>query len=161
SAGEINEGLALGGGVVNNHVGAVIYSDERAITVDDSNLGNAFGPSTITNEGTIQGANGEAISITDNFGDTITNKRVIMGCIAAGAGHDLFNPYTGSSITCVIDGHDGADTINLYGTGTGAVASFVDVEAVNLFGGDWTLGSESASSVTFMGAGTLRLAAPL
>jgi Ca2+-binding RTX toxin-like protein len=161
SAGEINEGLALGGGIVNNHVGAVIYSDERAITVDDSNLGNAFGPTTITNEGTIQGADGEAISITDDFGDTITNKDAIIGSIATGDGNDVFNLYTGSSITGLIDGHDGADTINLFGTGTGAVASFVDIESVNLFGGDWTLGSESASSVTFMGAGTLRLAAPL
>src|SRR4029077_13303067 len=88
SAGILNEALAIGGGIVNNFAGGVIHSDERAITVDNSELGNAFGPTAIYNEGTIQGDNGQAISITDLFADTITNKGAIIGSVAAGAGND-------------------------------------------------------------------------
>ena len=161
SVGVINEALALGGGVVNNHIGGVIHSDERAITVDNSDLDNAFGPTTIFNEGTIQGDNGEAISITDLFADTITNKGAIIGSIATGDGDDVFNIYTGSSIVGAIDGGDGLDTLNLLGTGSGTVANFINIESIDLFGGDWTLGGETANSVTFEGAATLRLASPL
>ena len=161
SADVINEALALGGGIVNNYAGGIIHSDDRAITVDNSDLGNAFGPSTIYNEGTIQGDDGEAISITDLFGDTITNKGAIIGSIATGGGDDVFNLHTGSSIVGAVDGGDGIDTLNLLGTGTGAVANFLHIETVNLVSGDWTLGSEGVNSVNFMGAGTLRLASPL
>jgi prepilin-type N-terminal cleavage/methylation domain-containing protein len=106
SADVINEALALGGGIVNNYAGGIIHSDDRAITVDNSDLGNAFGPSTIYNEGTIQGDDGEAISITDLFGDTITNKGAIIGSIATGGGDDVFNLHTGSSIVGAVDGGD-------------------------------------------------------
>jgi hypothetical protein len=161
SADAINEALAIGGGIVNNYSGGVIHSDERAITVDNSDLGNAFGPTTIYNEGTIQGDNGEAIAITDLFADTITNKGAIIGSVATGDGNDIFNLYTGSSINGAIDGGNGLDTLNLVGSGIGAVANFAHVEAVNVFGGDWTLGSEGVDAVTFTGASTLRLASPL
>ncbi len=57
----------------------MIVSDQRAITVDDSDDGNALGATTIINEGTIQGGNEEAISITGSFADTITNKGTIIG----------------------------------------------------------------------------------
>ncbi|HEY4263804.1 MAG TPA: hypothetical protein VGM72_00675, partial [Micropepsaceae bacterium] len=61
SSPNLNEAIAIGGGSITNHVGGTITSDQRAITVDDSNLGNAFAAVTISNEGTISGANGEAI----------------------------------------------------------------------------------------------------
>ncbi|HKS19054.1 MAG TPA: Ig-like domain-containing protein [Bradyrhizobium sp.] len=161
SADVINEALAIGGGIVNNYSGGVIHSDERAITVDDSDLGNAFGATTIYNEGTIQGDNGQAIAITDSFADTITNKGAIIGSVATGGGDDLFNLYTGSFINGAIDGGSGHDTFNLLGNGAGVVTSFSHVEAIDLFAGDWTLGSEGVDSVTFAGSGTLRLASSL
>jgi Ca2+-binding RTX toxin-like protein len=156
----INEALALGGGVVNNYSGGVIHSDERAITVDNSDLGNAFGPITIYNEGTIQGDSGEAISITDAVTDTITNKGMILGSIDAGGGDDIFRLYTGSSIVGAVDGGDGLDTVNLLGNGIGVIGNLTHIEVVNLSGGDWTLGSEGFTAVNLQtGAQELRLAA--
>src|SRR5262249_1267893 len=149
--GILQEAITIGGGTITNHAGGIITSFERAITVDDSNLGNAFASTTIDNSGLIHGGNGEAIALTDTFADTIINKGVVEGSVATGGGDDIFNLYTGSSITGLIDGGDGHDTINLLGKGIGAATDFVSVEAVNLLGGDWTLGSESATSVNFAG----------
>jgi RTX calcium-binding nonapeptide repeat (4 copies) len=152
------EAITIGGGTVNNFAGGVIESSERAITVDDSNLGNAFAATTIYNEGTIHGSNGEAIFITDTFADTITNKGIIEGSVAMGGGNDVFNEYTGASLTGLLDGGDGIDTLNLGGSGHGSVASVANFEVVNLNGGDWTLGSEGFTAVNFQaGAQTLRL----
>ena len=159
--GILAEAISIGGGSIINAAGGVIDSVERAITVDDSNLGNAFAATTIDNEGIIHGGNGQAISITDTFADTLTNKNLIDGSVAMGGGDDTFNFYTGSSVTGAIDGGDGTDTLNLFGTGTGAVANLVNIEAIHLNSGDWTLGSEGICSVEFDGAATLRLASPL
>ncbi|HEY4273921.1 MAG TPA: hypothetical protein VGM68_00425, partial [Rhizomicrobium sp.] len=89
SAGSLNEALAIGGGTVTNKLGGLIVSGERAITVDDSNKGNAFGAVTIDNAGTITGQNGQAISITSNFDNTLTNRAtgVINGSVVMGAGN--------------------------------------------------------------------------
>jgi Ca2+-binding RTX toxin-like protein len=159
--GELQEAVTIGGGSITNYADGTITSFERAITVDDSNGGDAFAPTTIDNEGLIHGGNGQAISITDTFADTITNKGTIEGSISTGGGDDTFNLYAGSTVTGAIDGGDGTDTIKLYGPGTGAVGNLADIEVLNLFSGDWTLGSEGIPSVNFEGAGTLRLEAGL
>jgi len=152
--GEMAEALAIGGGSVSNLAGGVIDSSERAITVDDSNLGNAFGPTTIDNDGLIHGGNGQAISITDTFADTITNKGVIDGSIAMGGGDDTLNDYAGSTFTGAIDGGDGSDTFNLLGTGSGILAHAVNFETLDVQGGDWTLtDSESYASGATVEAG--------
>ncbi|HXJ02817.1 MAG TPA: Ig-like domain-containing protein [Micropepsaceae bacterium] len=159
SAGIINEGLAIGGGTVNNFAGGVIHSDERAITSDDSDLGNAFGATTIYNEGTIQGDSGEAIAITDIFADTLTNKGVILGSVATGDGDDVLNLYTGSSISGGIDGGDGTDTVNLLGTGVGTLSALTNFEFVELESGDWSVTNESSAIIDFHdGAQILRIA---
>lgn len=51
----VSEGVAIGGGVINNYAGATIYGYGRAIQVDDSANGPALAATTIYNEGTIQG----------------------------------------------------------------------------------------------------------
>lgn len=158
STGNLSEAITVGGGTINNYAGGVIYSVQRAITVDDSNGGNAYGPTTIYNEGTIQGGNGEAISITDTFGDTITNKGVIIGSITTGTGNDTFNFYGGSSITGQIDGRAGTDVINLYGAGSGTLANVINIEQLHVFGGIWTIPDTQtyANGVTIDG-GTLEV----
>jgi hypothetical protein len=156
--GDINEALAIGGGTIDNLAAGVIDSSQRAITVDDSNLGDAFGPTTITNQGLIDGEDGEAIKITDTFADMITNQGTILGSIALGDGDDTLNLYTGSTISGAINGGAGTDTINLLGTGTGSVGNLSNIADVNLVGGDWTLGGEGIGTVTFVGfSETLRL----
>jgi hypothetical protein len=137
-AGETNEALALGGGTINNYAGGVIDSVQRAITIDNSNLGNAFGAVSIYNEGTITGEDGEAIKITSLFDNTLTNKGTINGSIVMGSGNDTVNLYTGST-TGAIDGGAGSDTIHLQGTGTGTLTTVSNIETLDVDSGTWTV----------------------
>ena len=164
SAGTLAEGVSVGGGAIYNYVGGVIYSSQRAITVDGGgtadNTGlSAFAAAKIVNYGTIQGNDGEAIVITGDFADTIDNVGAIIGSVFTGGGDDVINLFTGSSISGLLDGGAGNDTVNLFGSGVGDLASFVNIETINLNGGDWTLGSEGVNDVVFApGLDTLRLA---
>lgn len=147
STGNLSEAVTIGGGTINNYAGGVLQSVERAITVDDSNDGNAFAATTIYNEGSIIGGNGEAISITDTFTDTVTNKGTITGSVGLGGGDDVFNDYTGSTLTGQLDGGEGNDTLNLLGTGTGSFGSVANFETLKVKAGSWTLSdAESFSS---------------
>jgi autotransporter-associated beta strand protein len=135
--GELAEAVTVGGGSIYNY--GTLDSSERAITVDDSNLGNAFTPTTIYNEGTIHGGDGEALHITDTFADTLTNKGVIEGSVDLGGGNDVVNDFAGSTFTSTIDGGDGTDTFNLMGAGTGTLADVVNFEVLDVQGGNWTV----------------------
>lgn len=157
--GGLSEAITVGGGTIINEADGTIHSVQRAITVDDSNLGNAFAPTAIINAGTIRGDDGAAIAITDTFADTLTNKGAIVGSVALGGGDDVINDYAGATFSAGIDGGAGSDTLNLYGPGAGSVGNLTSVERVNLYGGDWTLGSEGFQTVALQtGAQTLRLA---
>lgn len=164
AANGLNEALAIGGGYVHNEVGGLIVSDQRAITVDDSNDGSAFGVMTIVNDGTIRGNNGEAISIVGTFGDTVTNTGSIFGNVATdggsdtltnsglisgdvsmGAGNDGINLFTGSTVAGTIDGGDGFDTLTLSGGGTLA-ATVVNVEKLDVQSGVWTINDATGYS---------------
>lgn len=141
SGGNLNEAIAIGGGTINNYAGGTIYSDQRAITVDDSNLGNAFAAVDIYNEGTITGANGEAIQITSAVGNTLANKGTINGSVVMGGGNDVIDLYTGSTLSGLLDGGAGSDTVALIGTGLGTLGSISNVETLRVDGGTWTLSS--------------------
>ncbi len=158
SAGQLSEAVTIGGGTIDNFSDGSIVSVERAITVDDSNLGNAFAPTIIYNEGLIQGDDGEAISITDTFADTITNKGVINGGISTGDGADVFNLYAGST-TGTIDAGVGSDTINLVGPGSGTLSGVANAEVLSVEGGAWTLldGETYAGGASIAGGASLQL----
>jgi hypothetical protein len=148
---DLQEAVTIGGGTIINETGGVITSFERAITVNDSdgtggpngsngsNGGNGWAPTTITNWGLIHGGNGEAISITDTFADTIANHGTIEGSVALGGGDDTVNDYTGATFTSTIDGGDGTDTFNLLGTGSGTLAHTVNFEVLDVQGGSWSV----------------------
>jgi Ca2+-binding RTX toxin-like protein len=163
--GGTSEGVTVGGGTINNFAGGTITSSQRGITVDgggneDGTSAPAFATATIYNEGTIEGDNGEAIVIVGSFADTVTNKGTITGSIATAGGDDVFNFYTGSSVSGLIDAGSDLDTINLLGNGQGTLDDFTNVETINLVDGDWTLGDEGVTTLAFQaGAQTLRLAA--
>jgi len=151
--GSIQEAITVGGGTINNFAGGLIESVQRAITVDNSSVEGAYAATIIYNEGTIRGVDSSiddyigAISITGTFADTLTNKGTIEGSVALGGGNDTFNSYTGSTTTGTIDGGDGIDTINLFGTGSSILADIVNFEALNVQGGTWTvMNAESFSS---------------
>lgn len=135
----INEAIAIGGGTINNYAGGTIISDQRAITVDDSNLGNAFGAVAVYNEGTITGKDGQAISITSAFANTLTNKGTINGSVVMGNGDDTINLYTGSILNGLLDGGGGTDTIHLLETGSGSLGTISDIEDISVDDGNWTL----------------------
>jgi len=151
-SGGLSEAITVGGGTIANQAGGVIRSSQRAITVDDSNLGNAFAATVIVNAGLIDGQNGEAIDITDTFADTITNTGTINGSIATSGGDDVFNLYAGSAINGTVDAGTGTDTVNLLGSGAGSLGALSNVEAVVVTSGSWTLTTEAF--------GTVALAAP-
>lgn len=148
---DLQEAVTIGGGTIVNETGGVITSFERAITVNDSdgtggpdhsngsNDGNGWAPTTIVNWGLIHGGNGEAISITDTFADTITNHGTIEGSVALGGGDDIVNDYTGSTFTGTVDGGTGTDTFNLLGTGSGTLAHTVHFEVLDVQGGNWSV----------------------
>ncbi|WP_234686059.1 beta strand repeat-containing protein [Bradyrhizobium monzae] len=148
---DLQEAVTIGGGTIINEAGGVITSFERAITVNDSdgtggpngsngsNGGNGWAPTTILNWGLIHGGNGEAISITDLFADTVTNHGTIEGSVALGGGDDIVNDYTGAVFTSTIDGGDGTDTFKLLGNGSGTLAHTVNFEALDVQGGNWSV----------------------
>jgi autotransporter-associated beta strand protein len=159
TSGSLSEAVTIGGGTINSYATGVIQSVQRAITVDDSNDGNAPGSTTINNEGSIIGGNGEAISITDTLTDVITNKGIITGSVSLGGGNDFFNNYTGSTLTGQLDGGDGHDTLNLLGTGKGTFGDVINFEALDVEGGTWKFSDDEAfsSGVTIDLGTTLRI----
>lgn len=133
-----NEAIAIGGGSIDNFLGGLIFSDQRAIAVDDSNLGNAFAAMAIYNEGVITGANGEAIHMTSSFANMLTNKGEINGSIVMGAGDDTVKFYTDALLNGFLDGNDGNDTLELLGSGTGSLGNARNIEALRIDGGNWS-----------------------
>jgi uncharacterized protein with beta-barrel porin domain len=165
SVGSLNEALAIGGGSVVNNVGGLIVSDQRAITVDDSNKGNAFGAISIDNYGTITGSDSASggiggISITSNVSNILTNRAtgVINGGVLMGSGNDTVNLYAGEVLNGTLDGGAGTDTINLLGSGNGTLASAVNFEALAVQGGSWALsGNQSFTSVSVSNGAALKI----
>ena len=90
-----SQGVAIGGGVIDNKAGAKIIGQADGILVDNSSEGPAFGPVTITNAGTIEGTTRYGIAITSTLNNTITNSGTITGgggqAIVFGSGDDTLN----------------------------------------------------------------------
>jgi uncharacterized protein with beta-barrel porin domain len=151
-----SEGIALGGGTIFNAAGALISGANAGILVDDGANGSAFGATTITNAGTIQGLSGFGIRFVGNFNDVITNTGTISGsnglAIDMGGGNDTLNLGTGSNIIGQIDGGVGTDTINL--AGVGSLTNTVNFELLNVQSGSWTLtGTQTFASGTTVSGG--------
>jgi hypothetical protein len=161
----LNEALAIGGGTVTNNQGGLIQSDQRAITVDNSSGGNAFGAVTIDNAGTITGKDGEAIRITSNVGNTLLNRAIgiINGSVVMGGGDDTINLYAGSTLSGALDGGGGNDTIHLTGTGNGSLSGVSNVETLKVDQGNWSLsgGQSYANGTTIANGATASVSGAL
>ena len=115
------QGLALGGGTVDNKAGAVITGAADGVLVDDSSTGGAFAASSVANAGRIEGFDGYGIRLVGTRDDTVTNSGIIAGTTAAidlGGGNDLLKLDTGSTITGLADGGEGFDTLDILGAVT-------------------------------------------
>jgi uncharacterized protein with beta-barrel porin domain len=151
---DVTDAISVGGGTINNFAGGQIVSSQRAIFVNGLGAA-AFVPSTIYNEGTIEGDNGIAIS---TFGplDTVTNKGTIIGGIILNGGNNTLNVYTGSSITGAISGGGVNNTVNLQGTGTGDFPGATGFQTLNVQSGTWTLSQpQSYGAATVANGATL------
>ena len=111
----------------------------RAINIDLPLV--APGSVTIINHetGHLQGSLGEAIVITGDSDDTITNEGIIIGSVETGGGNDTFNLFTASAISGLIDGGTGIDIINLAGSGSGTLQNFAGIQIINVNDGAWTV----------------------
>ncbi len=143
------EGVAMGGGMIVNDSGALIFGAGNAVLVNhDTNPGGvADGATTITNAGMIRAITGRAVALVGDFADTITNSGTITGgtagAIDMGGGDDTLNLLIGSVIIGTVDGGAGNDQINLGGAGGGSFAGAVNVEALAVNSGSWTLAGPS------------------
>lgn len=162
----VSEGVAAGGGTINNFAGAVIFGYGRGIQIDNSDNSGAFSATTIYNEGLIEGAgNGpegvdpadalplipignEAINLVGDWADTISNLGAIVGGVMMGGGADTLN--NAGSIQALnggaVDLGAGADKANLL-TGssiTGLLNGGADTDTLNLLG----TGTGTLSQVT-------------
>ncbi|MGE0725569.1 MAG: beta strand repeat-containing protein, partial [Alphaproteobacteria bacterium] len=93
----VSEGIAVGGGTINNYAGGEIYGYGRGIQVDNSSNSNALGATTIVNAGLIHGdgnrpegvdpadlvpfdlRGNEAINLVGTYADSLTNTGEIAG----------------------------------------------------------------------------------
>lgn len=139
------QGIAMGGGLIENAAGALISGGRQGILIDDGADGGAYGATTITNAGTIEGLGGTAITLLGTFNDSITNTGTIRGtgaiAIEMGAGNDSLTLAVGSTVVGTINGGTGTDTVTLNGTGNGTFAGASNFELLNVAAGNWTLGS--------------------
>lgn len=74
-----SEGIAMGGGTIENAAGALISGATRGILIDDGALGSPYGAVSITNAGTIRGLAGAAILITGDYANVVTNSGSLSG----------------------------------------------------------------------------------
>ena len=115
-----SEGIAMGGGLIENAKGALISGASRGILIDDGSGGSAYGAVTIRNAGTIEGLAGQAIGIVGTFANVLENSGRITG--------------TGSDPAVQMG--DGADTVVNSGLIAAASASGI---ALDLGAGNDTL----------------------
>lgn len=144
------QGVAMGGGLVENNAGATIYGGAQGVLINhDTNVGGvADGVTTVTNLGTIRGGSAEGIVFVGAFNDTITTSGLIAGgagtALDMGDGDDALNVGTGASFIGTVNGGAGTDTITLAGTGNGALNASVNFERLNVTAGLWMLNGVQA-----------------
>jgi len=135
------EGIAIGGGLIENNVNAVISGGGSGILVDNGSAGGAFGATTITNNGIIRGGTGYGILMVGNFADTVTNNGLISGgagALSMGDGNDSLILLAGAQFVGDVDGGQGTDTVYLRGPG-GSLDRVTNFEALVVEGSGWTL----------------------
>ena len=149
------EGVSIGGGTLINHAGGTIRGNNtlgaagvqgNGLLVDDSNGGNAFAATQVTNAGTIRGFQGFAVKLIGNYADTIDNQ----------AGGTL----RGAGAQAAVQTGGGSDQV----TNAGAIVGDGGL-ALDLGDGDDTLtiagGAASILGSVSGGAGTNHLALDL
>ncbi len=151
------DGIAMGGGTINNFAGATIYSADRGILIDDSAGGAAFGKTTLINHGTID-AKSTGVVLQGEWDDYVQNTGTIRSrtgdtAIDLGGGNDTLVVATGSVTEGSVQGGSGKDQLILAGSGVGQLGVTKEFEAIQIEGGKWTLGgAQSLENLTGFGS---------
>lgn len=152
----LSEGIATGGGVINNFAGGEIYGYGRAIQVDDSSNGAALSAMMIHNEGLIEGGgNGpegvlpedvvpllptgnEAINLVGDWADELLNSGAIIGGVMMDGGADTLTNMGAMSAMAgsAVDMGAGNDIVNAYVGSSikGLLDGGADTDTLNLLG---------------------------
>lgn len=133
-----SDGIAMGGGTIENNAGALISGANRGILIDDGAFGSAVAAVSISNAGTIRGLSGTGIGIVGNFNNVLANSGTITGTgseaaifINGNGANRITNSGTistsGSAQALFLNGN-GANTVTNSGTiatsGTGVALQF-------------------------------------
>ncbi len=133
-----SEGIAMGGGLIENAAGALISGASRGILIDDGANGSAYGAITINNAGTIQGLAGSGVTIVGNFANSVTNSGLISG--------------TGSEPALFFNGNGNNTVVNtgtISASGTGPAIQFGDGNNSLTSSGKITAASAAGTAVRF------------
>ncbi len=107
----------------------------------------------------------EAVNLINDLNDSLTNTGTIIGGVSMGRGDDLvanrgtmtatggsavnlgegndtFEAHAGSTVTGLIDGGEGDDTLKLTGPGVGSLGATANVEALEVQSGTWSVAAE-------------------
>jgi hypothetical protein len=117
--------IVTGGGEVHNKAGGIILAQGAAIATGAAAVAGV----QIVNEGMITGLSGQAIALSGDHDDSVTNKGIITGSIDLGAGDDTLSIHTNSVIAGTVTGGEGTDTVRLVGTTPATVGSFNSASA--------------------------------
>jgi outer membrane autotransporter protein len=145
------DGVAMGGGTIENHAGATIWGKSNGILVDDGANGTdnttitqgrgtadtAGGIVSILNDGAITGDQKVAIGLVGDFGDTLINGST--GVITGGANAVRVDELLSATPAAAVQMGGGNDTLTNYGRIEGKNGMAIDMgdgdDIVNLYGG--------------------------
>lgn len=170
------DGIAMGGGTINNYTSAMIYSSDRGILIDNSEGGAAFGKTTLTNHGAID-AKSTGVVFQGEWDDYLQNTGTIRSrtgdtAIDLGGGNDTLVVATGSVTEGAVQGGTGKDQLTLSGSGVGQLGVTKEFESIQIDGGDWTVGGEQslenlngigslyAGAINLLGGSSLSIGTP-
>lgn len=90
---DFGDGIAAGGGLIDNQVGGTIFGEFNGILIDDGDRNGAYAETTLVNDGTISGELGYGVRFIGEFADTVINRGTISTAatvaLDAGAGDDI------------------------------------------------------------------------
>lgn len=138
------DGIAMGGGIINNYAGATVYSADRGILIDDSEAGPAFGKTTLVNHGVID-AQTTGVTLQGEWDDYLLNTGTIRSrtgdvAIDMGGGNDTLVVKTGSVVEGSVRGGTGTNQLVLSGSGAGQLGLTQEFGSIQIEGGNWGLG---------------------
>jgi outer membrane autotransporter protein len=130
------DGIAAGGGTITNYAGASIFGQSKGILIDDGANGSAVasgrgtattvgGAASISNAGSIIGANSTAIGLVGDFADSLSN---LSGGVIRGGLHSMRVDQLGStSAAAAVQMGAGNDNLNNQGLIEGLNGLAVDL----------------------------------